>query len=51
MDEVKHEYLPRVVMSDDFEAAWDEYMQAYKNCDAESYIAELQNEVTRRINK
>ena len=51
MDEVKHEYLPRVVMSDDFEAAWDEYMQAYKNCNPEAYIAELQNEVTRRINK
>lgn len=51
MDEVKHEYLPRVVMSDDFETAWNEYMLAYKNCNAESYIAELQNEVTRRLNK
>lgn len=51
MDEVKHEYLPRVVMSDDFEAAWEEYMQAYKSCNPEFYIAELQNEVTRRMNK
>jgi len=51
MDKVKHEFLPKVVMSSDFEAAWDEYMAAYSECNPEAYITELQNEVIRRINK
>lgn len=49
MDNVKHEYLPRVVMSDDFQSAWDEYMEAYSKCNPEVYIAELQAEVNRRV--
>lgn len=49
MDEVKHEYLPKVIMSDDFEAAWDEYMDAYKKrCDVKIYLDELTNEIRRR---
>ena len=48
MDDVKHEYLPKVVMSTDFEAAWEEYMDAYEDCNVKAYLHELQNEVTRR---
>ena len=49
MDEVKHEYLPRVIMSNDFEATWDEYMVAYnKRCDIKIYFDELTNEIRRR---
>lgn len=51
MDNVKHEYLPKVVMSSDFSKTWQEYMKAYSNCDVEAYITELQNEVNRRIGK
>ncbi len=42
MDNVKHEYLPKVVMSDDFEAAWNEYMNVYNSkCDVKAYLDEL----------
>ncbi len=51
MDSVKHEYLPKVVMSRNFDSTWAEYMNAYKECEPEVYIAELQNEVIRRMNK
>ena len=52
MDKVKHEYLPKVVMSDDFEAEWEAYMKAYsEQCDTESYLNELTNEVRRRSGK
>lgn len=32
MGEIKHEYLPKVVMADNFESAWDEYMEVYEEC-------------------
>lgn len=51
MDSVKHEYLPRVVMSSNFEEIWEEYMSAYEETGYEAYFTELQNEVIRRINK
>lgn len=50
MDEVKHEYLPKVVISSDFDAAWDEYMGIYSDrCDTEAYLNALTEEVQRRI--
>lgn len=50
MGEVKHEYLPKVVIADDFEAAWDEYMQVYsERCDIDVFLADMQAEVDRRI--
>ncbi|MCR4923040.1 MAG: sugar ABC transporter substrate-binding protein [Lachnospiraceae bacterium] len=49
MGEVKHEYLPKVVMADDFEGAWDEYMKAYNNCKPEDFLAAMQTELDRRI--
>ncbi len=52
MDKIKHEYLPKVVMSDDFEAEWEAYMKAYsEQCDTKSYLDELTNEVKRRSGK
>lgn len=42
MDTVKHEYLPKVVMSNDFEASWNEYMDVYNSrCDVKAYLDEL----------
>ena len=49
MGEVKHEYLPKVVMAADFESAWDEYMGVYSDCNPEAFIAEMQAELERRV--
>ena len=49
MGEVKHEYLPKVVMADDFDAGWAEYMEAYNACNPDAFIAEMQAEVERRV--
>lgn len=42
MGECKHEWLPKVVMADDFEKGWAEYMEAYKACKPENFISEMQ---------
>ncbi len=42
MGEIKHEYLPKVVMADDFEAGWAEYMEAYNACKPEDFLGEMQ---------
>lgn len=49
MGEIKHQYLPKVVMADDFDAAWDEYMEVYSACNPEAFIAEMQTELDRRV--
>ena len=48
MGEIKHEWLPKVVMSGDFESTWDEYMTAYEGCDPQSFLDEMQAELDRR---
>lgn len=47
--EIKHEYLPQVVMAKDFDAAWAEYMDAYNSCDPGTFIGELQTELDKRM--
>lgn len=47
--EIKHEYLPQVVMAKDFDAAWAEYMEAYNSCNPEAFIGELQTELDKRM--
>ena len=49
MGEVKHEYLPKVVMASDFEAAWDEYMSVYEKCNPQDLLEEMQTELDRRM--
>ena len=48
MGNVKHEWLPKVVMASDFEAEWEKYMNAYSECKPEDFIAEMQEELDRR---
>lgn len=48
MNRVKRDYLPRVVMTDDFDAMWQQYMQNYKACHPEIFFAEMQKELERR---
>jgi putative aldouronate transport system substrate-binding protein len=50
MTEVKHEYLPRVVVAEDFEAEWTEYLKIYnERADINAFLTEMQAEVDRRI--
>lgn len=42
MGEVKHEWLPKVVMSADFDGIWSDYMNAYEAVSPEDFIAEMQ---------
>ena len=48
MGEVKHEWLPKVVMSSDFDAAWAEYMEAYEAVNPQDFLDEMQAELERR---
>lgn len=47
--DIKHEWIPKVVMATDFEAAWKSYMQAYAGAHPEDFIGEMQEELDRRI--
>lgn len=49
MNSVKKDYLPRVVMSDEFDEMWQEYMQQYVACQPEIFYDEMQRELERRI--
>lgn len=48
MGEVKHEWLPKVVMAPDFESTWNEYMTAYNAVNPQDFLAEMQTELERR---
>ena len=45
MGEIKHEYLPKVVLSSDFESAWNEYLEAYASAKPEDFLSEMQTEI------
>jgi putative aldouronate transport system substrate-binding protein len=50
MDEVKHEYLPKVCMADDFEKAWEDYLKVFnERVDVKAYEDALTAEVKRRV--
>lgn len=48
MGEVKHEWLPRIVMADDFEGSWEQYMAAYNAVNPQDFLKEMQEELERR---
>ncbi|MBQ7776756.1 MAG: sugar ABC transporter substrate-binding protein [Lachnospiraceae bacterium] len=48
MGEVKHEWLPKLVMAEDFEATWTEYMSVYESCNPQDFLAEMQTELEKR---
>ncbi len=48
MGEVKHEWLPRVVMDPDFEGTWEQYMEAYNAVNPQAFLDEMQAELERR---
>ncbi|HHX63217.1 MAG TPA: sugar ABC transporter substrate-binding protein, partial [Epulopiscium sp.] len=49
IDEIKHEYLPMVVMATNFDSAWEKYMGVYEECKPEDFLRELQEEVDKRV--
>ena len=49
MGETKHEWLPKVVMSSNFDSEWEKYMKAYEECQPEDFLKEMQEELDRRI--
>lgn len=49
MSTVKHKYLPQVVMTEDFEGMWEQYMTEYRACLPELFFEEMQRELNRRI--
>lgn len=49
MGTTKHEWLPKVVMSTNFEADYAKYMEAYAACKPEDFLAEMQEELDRRV--
>lgn len=48
MGEVKHEWLPKVVMADSFDSAWEEYMKNYQAANPQDFLAEMQEELNKR---
>lgn len=49
MTEIKHEYLPMVVMAKDFDDAWEKYMVVYEECNPQDFIREIQEELDKRV--
>lgn len=49
MTRVKREYLPRVVMTNDFETVWQQYMEYYAACRPEIFFEEMQRELEQRV--
>lgn len=48
MTKLKQEFLPRVVMAENFEDMWAEYMDQYEKCNPEIFLADMQAELERR---
>ena len=49
MGEVKHEWLPKVIMSKDFASDWEKYQAAYAAVNPQVFLDAAQDEVNRRI--
>jgi len=48
MAEVKHTWLPKVIMSKDFESDWTKYQEAYAGVNPQVFLDAAQKEVERR---
>lgn len=49
MEETKKQHLPQVVIADDFDAAWNDYVAAYGKVKPEDFFKEVQQAVYDRI--
>ncbi|MDE6833631.1 MAG: sugar ABC transporter substrate-binding protein [Ruminococcus sp.] len=48
IDRLKHNYLPRIVMAEDFDTLWSEYREEYGKINSQAYFDDLTKEVHRR---
>ena len=48
---IKQDQLPKLILSDDFEQAWEEYMQIYESCEPDIFFDAMQRELERRISR
>lgn len=48
LEEVKFQHLPVVVMSENFEEAWEEYLEEYNKCNPHILFDELTKEIKKR---
>lgn len=51
MNDIKRQWLPRLIMADDFDKTWDKYMDIYKSCQPEVFFEGAQAELERRLYK
>ena len=49
IDNLKKEILPKLVIADDFDSAWEDYMTQYKSKEPEKFMAYMQEAVYSRI--
>ena len=49
MNECKHEWLPKLVLSSDFDEDWDSYMRGYEACEPQVFIDMAQKEANDRL--
>lgn len=49
MADVKHQWLPKVCMSDSFDSEWNSYMTAYKATNAAVYMTKAEEAVKNRV--
>lgn len=48
IEKLKHQYLPRIVMGEDFDRLWNEYVDEYGKTNSQAYFDDLTREVKRR---
>ena len=48
IDKCKDEWLVQLIMCDDFDSTWNEYLAAYEACNPQVFLDEAQNEADRR---
>lgn len=51
IERTKHTWLPKVIMSEAFDEAWDSYVAAYQECNPNIFFEDLQKELDRRLQK
>jgi putative aldouronate transport system substrate-binding protein len=51
MGELKHQWLPQVVIAEDFENTWKAYLEAYEGANPQVFFTDMQKELDRRTNK
>jgi putative aldouronate transport system substrate-binding protein len=49
--DLQNRYLPGVIMSDNFDAAWAEYKARYDKVDAAALEAEIERQIQARLKK